>query len=212
MSQLHGLSQGLSNVELAVLLLLSLFCIDPAGAQAAPRNPPAWVLSVHGDQLTANLNRIPLRLVLEELARQAPLRLSVSEGLRDHPVTANFRALPLDEALERLLAGLSYAVVYAPALSGAGSAATRQIVELMVLEKAPTVTSNTGTGIETTPELTATLEDPDKQVRLEALQRWAEQGAATPLNPLTQALVDADESVRAKAQELVERVWAAKAR
>lgn len=222
----------MSNRVSVVLLLFSLFWIDPAAAQVGSQKSPGWFLSVREGQLTANINRIPLRIVLEELARQVPLRLSASEGWRDHPVTAHFRSLPLDEAVARLLTGLPYGIIYAPAPAGTGSAATRQIVELIVLEKAPAarvagsseasdVTSNTGTGtgpgqgqettLETTPEWTAALEHPTTAVRVEALQRWAAQGAATPLDPLTRALVDPDESVRASAQELVERVWAAKA-
>ena len=65
--------------------------------------------------------------------------------------------------------------------------------------------------LDTPPEWTAALQHPDKEVRREALQQWAGQGAATPLDPLTHALVDPDESVRTKAQELVEQVWLAKA-
>ena len=65
--------------------------------------------------------------------------------------------------------------------------------------------------LDTPPEWTAALQHPDKEVRRDALQRWAGQGAATPLDPLTYALVDPDESVRTKAQELVEQVWLAKA-
>ena len=219
----------MSNRVNVVLLLLSLFWIDPAAAQAGSQDSPAWVLSVREGQLTADINRIPLRLVLEELARQVPLRLSVSAGWRDHRVTAHFRALPLDEAVARLLAGVPYGIIYAPAPYAVESAATRQIGELMVFEPAPAtkdtrsreafdLTSNTGpgpgpglAGMDTTPEWTAALAHPTTAVRVEALQRWAAQGAATPLDPLTRALVDPDESVRARAQELVERVWAAKA-
>ena len=65
--------------------------------------------------------------------------------------------------------------------------------------------------LDTPPEWTAALQHLDKEVRRKALQQWAGQGAATPLDPLTHALVDPDESVRAKAQELVEQVWLAKA-
>ncbi len=216
----------MSNGVSVVPLLLSLFWTDPAAAQVRSLDSPAWVLSVHVGRLTADINRIPLRLVLEQLARQAPLRLSVSGGRHDDPlVTAYFYALPLDEALAQLLTGLSYAIVYAAAPDEVRPAATTQIVELMVLEKAPdtglsvasAVPSTTGKGpgqgatLDTPPEWTTALQHPDTQVRLQALQRWAEQGAATPLNPLTYALVDPDESVRARAQELVEHVLAAKA-
>ena len=65
--------------------------------------------------------------------------------------------------------------------------------------------------LDTPPEWTAALQHPDTEVRREALQHWAAQGAATPLDPLTHALVDPDESVRSRAQELIEQVWLAKA-
>ena len=64
---------------------------------------------------------------------------------------------------------------------------------------------------ETPPEWIAAFQHADTAVRIQALERWAEQGAATPIDPITQALVDPDESVRVRAQELAEKVWIAKA-
>lgn len=58
--------------------------------------------------------------------------------------------------------------------------------------------------------LAAARDDPDPNVRLDALETWA-QNPGESLDPVTNALVDPDESVRTRAQELVERVWAAKA-
>ena len=227
----------MSNAPSVVLLLLSLFWLDPAAAQRVSRDSPPWSLSVRAGQLSASIDRIPLRRVLEELASQTPLRLSVSEAWRDHPVTAHFRALPFEEAMAQLLAGLSYALVYTPAPHGVGFSATPPIGDLMVFDAAPATqpglsreaadpARTTGTEplqgpdqaqaqaaalMDTPPEWTTALQHPDKEVRREALQHWAGQGAATPLDPLTHALVDPDESVRARAQELVERVWAAQA-
>jgi hypothetical protein len=115
------------------LLLLSLFWIDAADAQRAPRGATSWLLSVSESQVTADINRIPLRVVLEELARQVPLRFSLSEESREHPVTAHFPALPLEEALARLLTGLTYALVISvPAPPATASAETKQVVELLV--------------------------------------------------------------------------------
>jgi len=48
----------------------------------------------------------------------------------------------------------------------------------------------------------------DVRVKLKALDRWAQQGPNTPLDPLVVALVDEDEAVRAKAMALFERAWA----
>ena len=53
--------------------------------------------------------------------------------------------------------------------------------------------------------LAAALHDPDPRVRIRALEAWA-QHPGEDLNPVTYALVDPDESVRARAQELLESV------
>jgi hypothetical protein len=47
------------------------------------------------------------------------------------------------------------------------------------------------------------LHSPDPNVRIQALDAWARQPTAS-LNPVTYALVDPDESVRARAQEVLE--------
>jgi hypothetical protein len=51
--------------------------------------------------------------------------------------------------------------------------------------------------------LAAAREDPDPNVRMHALEAWA-QHPGESLDPATYALVDPDETVRARAQELVE--------
>ena len=135
-------------------------------------------------------------------------------------MTAHFRALPLNEALPRLLTGLPYGLIlYAPELSPTNSAATTHVIELIVAAKAPHAATASGSEasaapvhaesrqvatLDTPPEWSAVLRHPDRAVRLQALEHWAEQGTATALIPLTQALVDPDESVRDRARELVE--------
>jgi HEAT repeat protein len=52
------------------------------------------------------------------------------------------------------------------------------------------------------------LASPDVQVRLKALDRWAQQGSHAPLDPLVVALNDEDEQVRAKAMAIIEQQWA----
>ena len=51
--------------------------------------------------------------------------------------------------------------------------------------------------------LAEALDDPDPQVRIQALETWGRHPGET-LDPLTYALVDPDETVRARAQELLE--------
>jgi hypothetical protein len=57
------------------------------------------------------------------------------------------------------------------------------------------------------PKLVAALNDPDPRARIRALETWA-QHPGEDLNPVTYALVDPDESVRTRAQELLEAVLA----
>jgi hypothetical protein len=52
--------------------------------------------------------------------------------------------------------------------------------------------------------LAAAREDPDPNVRMHALEAWA-QHPGESLDPATDALVDPDETVRTRAQELVEQ-------
>lgn len=205
----------------AVPLLFLLFSVDTALAQRAPRGASAWVLSVNDGQVTAAIDQVPLYLVLEQLSRQVSLQLTLGDNWREHRVTAHFRALPLDEALARLLTGLPYGLIIYDPVSSAGSAATRPVVELRLtrtlpqstathISAAPAVTANPagpGAMLDAPPEWAAVLQHPDPAVRVQAVERWAEQDTPTVLNPLMQALVDPDESVRTRAQALVERVW-----
>lgn len=51
--------------------------------------------------------------------------------------------------------------------------------------------------------LAEALDDPDPHVRIQALEAWAQHPRKT-FDPLTYALVDPDEAVRMRAQELLE--------
>jgi hypothetical protein len=54
------------------------------------------------------------------------------------------------------------------------------------------------------PWLTELLHSPDPNVRVQGLEAWARH-PSTSLDPVTYALVDPDESVRARAQEVLEQ-------
>ena len=91
-----------------------------------------------------------------------------------------------------------------PDRSSAGKSAETVAVE----KTSKTPTSYAGrVETELPPRLAAALNDADPRVRIRALETWAQQ-PGEDLNPVTYALVDPDESVRARAQELLEGVLA----
>lgn len=90
----------------AGLLLLAL-----AHAPARADEPPARVIRYADDALTVRLTRAPVGEVLEEIGRQtgAEIRGQPAE-VRD--VSADFEAVPLPDALRRLLGNENFALVY----------------------------------------------------------------------------------------------------
>jgi hypothetical protein len=198
-----------------VILLVLLLSVLPLNAQVPQNPPPTLSLSIHDDRLTVNIDHAPLAEVLAELARQADLRVSLSESAGKQLISRAFRDLPLEEGVERLLVGHSHAVLYEEASSPPGASGVKKIREIMVLsdEAAPSSqltdrpaarepNLNTGVDVDAMARVTAALQDPDPGVRLKALEEWAQHPGGYSIDPLAQALVDPDESVRVRAQQL----------
>jgi hypothetical protein len=194
--------------QAAVVVLVAALGQSVAQADVSDPARPAWVVSLIGDRLTVHLDKAPLRLVLAELAQQGGFRLHLSERLDTPVISARFERLPLDEAIGRLLAGWSYAVIYAPSPVEQGRSAMR-ISEVVLFDAAGS--PNEGLRDGHAPDSTVALESPGPQERLQALEQWVATQDGSDVDPLTHALLDPDEQVRARAQELVEHVWAAKA-
>lgn len=122
-----------------MLLLFAFFWMDLAAVQRAARESSFLRLSVRKDRVTARIRRMPLRIVLEELDRHSALRLSLNGSWREYLITADFSDVLFDEVLQRLLSGLSYAIIYesATAVLLPGESEAKRVGELMVFENAP---------------------------------------------------------------------------
>jgi len=85
--------------------------VAPCGGSSA-EEPPAYVVRFKDDVLTVRLRSVPVGDVLRDLAEQsgAEVRGQVREP---REVTAEFNAVPLPEALARLLGDQAFALVYA---------------------------------------------------------------------------------------------------
>ena len=174
-------------------LLLGLLPGVASGGEPVPPPSASWGISLHGDDLSVHADRAPLWLMLVEIARQGGFRVQLSETAAQGVVSAHFERLPFLEGLDRLLVGWPYAVIQTPAARGSRSDTLPRIVELLVLSPAA---SDSGHAL--------TVFAPDPQARIAALEEWAVQREGPGVDPLTYALVDPDEGVRTRAQELFE--------
>lgn len=193
---------------IALGLLLGGLWTPVASGEEGRAAAASWSLSLHGDRLSVHLDRAPLGLVLAELARQGGFRVHLSTGVEAAVLSTTFERLPLDEGIERLLAGWSHVVLYAPGSEARGPGPLR-IAALLVLAPAgpPLRDSHAGGAA----GLAAALASPDPQVRIQALEEWAAQREGPGVDPLTYAMVDPDEQVRARAQQLLDEVWSGEA-
>lgn len=128
-----------------MLLFFACFWLDLAAIRGAALESSFLRLSVREDRVTVRIRRVPLRLVLEELARHSTLRLSINGSWREYPITADFSNVSFDQVLQRLLSGLSYAIIYESGTEVLlpGESEAKRVGELMVFENAPRLTSPT---------------------------------------------------------------------
>jgi hypothetical protein len=204
-----------------VMLLVLLLSVLPLHAQVPQKPPPSWSLSVQEDRLTVDIDHAPLSEVLEELGRQAHLHVALSASAGKQVISRAFQDLPLEEGIERLLVGHSHAVLYEDGPLPLGASGVKKIREIVVLsyEGAPSSqltdraparepTLKTGADVDAMARVSAALQNPDPGVRLKGLEQWAQHPGGYSIEPLSQALVDPDESVRARAQQLFDHALA----
>src|SRR5262245_520208 len=105
-----NLAARVTAVVCALVLPVSTAGADDVPAPPADA-PPARVITYRDDALTAHLKDVPLTEVLEDLGRQAGAEIR-GGVLNARPVTVEFDAVPLPEALHRLLGDQNFALVY----------------------------------------------------------------------------------------------------
>ena len=101
-----------------VSLVLSTGPVDAAYALGPAAALPGQ-LSLQDGKLTARLIATPLRQVMEEVSRLSGARVRwLSSQAAEKPVSVGFAALPLPEALRRILGETNFLLFYAPGGEG----------------------------------------------------------------------------------------------
>lgn len=167
---------------------------------ALPRSVSATTVSVASEDgvvlLSIRAEAEPLGVLLSEVARRAGFE--VTEVVpADQTVSVEFRRLPLPLALERLLSGLSFMAVYAPAATeGAGKLervmllGSRAVGEPVAVERPPLAASDGG-------DLVAASEQPPHVVPDGAEAFWPD----APIEQLLRLTVHHDTRMRVAALE-----------
>lgn len=183
---------------------------------------PAVAIRVRRDRVSATITGAPLSEVLDAIARGTGLRV-VRAGPLEEPVSDAFEALPVAQAVGRLLRGRSTLLVYA-----GGSLREVHVLAAAPAGDEPGTTHPTGTAPSMPPAIDAlaAMSDPDavaplgavllghdvagtRAIAADALGRtWSARAVA----PLGQALgADSDPAVRAAAARALGETWSRRA-
>ena len=168
---------------------------------------PCLVRFFNGD-LSVRVKAFSLRALLEEIARQGGFRLVVYTTL-DERVNLEFRKLPLDQGLRRILRDRSYLLEYAWQSSNTPLAAARTLwilpqkeqedsVPRAIIEQPVAGSSSEHWAMEFA-RLQAILTNGQSSDREEAVLELGDSGSADAVPILSLALRDENEDVRAAA-------------
>jgi len=75
-------------------------------------SPSTLSLSMHNQQVSANIIRAPLENVLATLTMHGPFRFIIKGNAKNDLISSSFRHLSLKESLETLLLGYDYAIIH----------------------------------------------------------------------------------------------------
>jgi HEAT repeats len=213
-------------------LLVAIIAVISGGSAWAAQQP-GFLLSVRGNQLSAQIEKRALGDVMTALAQQTGLEISVDRSVAHSEVTVAFENLPLEEAIQHLMGDNGYALTFAQTTSGNHL----KIVAISIFSKGvaphegrpggnaaaePPSTSDggekvnrnslTGTELVTQPDtnqvqegdLLLGLQAEDSHVREASLEKLGKTRLPLPLEPLTEmALKDSSTQLRMEALQLL---------
>ena len=175
----------------------------------------ACFIQFSNDLLTVNVQDVPLKELLDEIARQSGLSV-VGSGSLDEKITIEFHNLPLDEGMRLILSHHSFALAYAQQTPGERHL---NVPKLWILPKAEkgypikttVVDVNTRRGAlkdvpTDIPSLQVALMSGDSSEREDAVDALGESQRLEAVAVLRLALEDVDEDVREAAIDALEEI------
>lgn len=187
-----------------VLLLLPCFATKAA----------SFKISVSDDTLTAKIDAVPLAEVLAEIERQTKITIEVDDTVAAHPIWADFKDLPLETGIRKLLRGHSFTVFYAGPSTSTDTQARPHVVKVRVeasrdsyleeqssdpLNRSPSANS------QPSPAVNTNHQDPNPAMahRLDRLWATVDLDATRARESLSKAIQDPEPRVRETALEVM---------
>lgn len=204
-----------------ILLSLFLGCggemegVDPSSLRGS------LLVSVQDDRLSVKVDQVPLWVVLAELGRQTGIKVDIEGSVSREQISVEFKDLPLEDGIRRILQSKNYALTYAKATTSGDHFATSKLIEIRVAPKSsgPSIakaSKDPATVIlgEETKEVQerflkewkrVVLEAPDSKERANALEALGDKGEEEEiLSIIVASLRDKDPHVRGVALSLLE--------
>lgn len=194
-------------------------CVLPAAAETIVPSP-SWQLTVRGGRMTARVQDAPLETVLREISRRVPMTVSIQGAVARELVSVQFRDLPVEEGIRKVLQGREYAIIHrTPPFAGAGGQEQAGPREVIVFSGPGSETSGAdawmsvgdGTGPPRVPapgrggggpKPGTLMGELEEMGELEQMGELADEDELLPV--VAQALEDRDPRVREKAMEVLE--------
>lgn len=197
---------------IAVLALLAGSAEAQKAIESGLRTPNAYLdAEINNGMVTLKARDVTVKRLVEEIAHRGAIRLMLNTAL-DERVTLEFRQLPLQQAVDRILRGRNYALRYLPPPCSTVNPGARAQGTLWVFsdDAHPAEAAADDTGIvriavpdpagsgndEATVLLAAALGDWDASVREEAVDVLGDLSGEAAIPLLEQALVDPDSDVQ----------------
>lgn len=199
---------------LTAVMSLSLGMAQAGSAERIGSSAPDIFLSFKDNTLSVKIERARLTEVLQELARQARLEVSLASSLAEEQVSLSFDGLPLEQGIARILTGKNYTLRYAPesvpprvaeirVISGGSGPIARIGLEVAPPSAGSELRSPEGKSLD---ELARdATQAPDPKARIDALKslgRWEKEEKVRAA--VASALSDQDREVRGTALAFVQ--------
>jgi hypothetical protein len=205
-----------SNFLMIILLLFLIGCESSKDKGALSSD--SFVLSVKDSYLSVKIVKAPLGKVLEELGRKVNLKIYMDDFIAREAVSVEFKNLPLEEGIKRILQGRNYMLTYADTLSSNGGVSP-QVVGIKVVQDGSRLAMTQGdsgsrTAIfvggkknarpldEVIKEISEAPDASSRIIALKELYDWGGEPKALPV--IVAALRDDDPNVRKVALDLIE--------